>query len=192
MLRSDRGAHKQGAGSYFRILGAGFQGGGLPRRRDASLVLQAAQPLSVRQSSGLRNYRKNATGQYAGWHSNAQLLGKLLPGDRMWMVTSGKALRQEAEQAGFLVAVWQVAEALENPGDDPTYPKDRYRYRVVPNEGESITLNEPVPVDHILRPARGRQGRVHRTVLAGTTKDWMNQPSGSCVWPRGRIWQSSG
>jgi len=25
--------HKQGAGSYFRILGAGLQGGGLPRRR---------------------------------------------------------------------------------------------------------------------------------------------------------------
>ena len=117
-----------------------------------------------------RDYRKNAAGQYAGWHSNAQLLGKLLPGDRMWMVTSGKALQQEAEQAGFLVAVWQVAEALGNPGDDPTYPKDRYRYRVVPNEGESITLNEPVPVDHILRPARGSKGVSIGRYLQGPRK----------------------
>ena len=102
-----------------------------------------------------RDYRKNATGQYAGWHSNSQLLGKLLPGDRLWMVTSGKAIRHEAEQAGFLVAVWQVEKAAENPGDDPAYPRDRYRYRVVPNEGESVTLSEPIAVDHVLRPARG-------------------------------------
>ena len=102
-----------------------------------------------------RDYRKNATGQYAGWHSNSPLLGKLMPGDRMWMVTSGKGLGHAADQAGFLVAVWQVAQAVPNPGDDPAYPTDRYRYRIVPNEGESITLNEPVPVDHILRPARG-------------------------------------
>jgi len=117
-----------------------------------------------------RDYRKNAAGQYAGWHSNSQLLSKLLPGDRMWMVTSGKALQHEAEQAGFLVAVWRVAEAVKNPGDDPTYPKDRYRYRVVPNEGESITLNEPIPVDHILRPARGNKGISIGRYLQGPRK----------------------
>lgn len=117
-----------------------------------------------------RDYRKNAAGQYAGWHSNSQLLSKLLPGDRMWMVTSGKALQHEAEQAGFLVAVWQVAEAVENSGDDPAYPKDRYRYRVVPNEGESITLNDPVPVDHILRPARGNKGVSIGRYLQGPRK----------------------
>ena len=99
-----------------------------------------------------RDYRKNATGQYAGWHSNSHLLSKLLPGDRMWMVTSGKALQHEAEQAGFLVAVWQVGEAAENPGDDLAYPKDRFRFRIVPNRRESVTFNEPILVDHILRP----------------------------------------
>jgi hypothetical protein len=117
-----------------------------------------------------RDYRKNAAGQYAGWHSNSQLLGKLAAGDRMWMVTSGKALQHEAEQAGFLVAVWQVAEAVENPGDDPAYPTDRYRYRVVPNEGESITLNDPVPVDHILRPARGNKSVSIGRYLQGPRK----------------------
>jgi hypothetical protein len=117
-----------------------------------------------------RDYRKNGAGQYAGWHSNSQLLGKLLPGDRMWMVTSGKALQHEAEQAGFLVAVWQVAEAVENPGDDPAYRKDRYRYRIVPNQGESITLNEPVPVDHILRPARGSKAVSIGRYLQGPRK----------------------
>jgi hypothetical protein len=117
-----------------------------------------------------RDYRKNAAGQFAGWHSNSQLLGKLLPGDRMWMVTSGKALQHEAEQAGFLVAVWQVAEAVENPGDDPVYPTDRYRYRIVPNEGESVTLNEPVAVDHILRPARGSKAISIGRYLQGPRK----------------------
>ena len=117
-----------------------------------------------------RDYRKNAAGQYAGWHSNAHLLSKLLPGDRMWMVTSGKALQHEAEQAGFLVAVWQVAEAVENPGDDPAYPKDRYRYRVVPDEGESITLNDPVPVDHILRPAHSSKAVSIGRYLQGPRK----------------------
>ena len=70
-----------------------------------------------------RDYRKNTTEQYACWHSNSQLLGRLMPGDRMWMVTSGKNLGHEAEQAGYLVAVWQVAQAVPNPGDDPAYPR---------------------------------------------------------------------
>ncbi len=102
-----------------------------------------------------RDYRKNATGPVAGWHSNSQLLAKLHPGDRLWLVTSGKSLGHEAEQAGFLVAVWQVQEVVENPGDDETYPREDYRYRIVPEHRGSILLDEPVPVDHILRPARG-------------------------------------
>ena len=102
-----------------------------------------------------RDYQKNAVGNHAGWHSNSSLLGRLRPGDRLWLVTSGKSLGYEAEQAGFLVTVWQVAEAVENPGDDPDYPREHYRYRIVPNRAESIILNEPVLVDHILRPARG-------------------------------------
>ena len=117
-----------------------------------------------------RDYRKNAAGQYAGWHSNSQLLGRLRPGDRLWLVTSGKALQHEAEQAGFLVAVWQVEEAAENPGDDPAYPKDRYRYRIVPNRRESITLNDPVLVDHILRPARASKAVSIGRYLQGPRK----------------------
>jgi hypothetical protein len=99
-----------------------------------------------------RDYRKNAEGPITAWHSNAQLLGELLPGDRLWFVTSGKNLRQDGEQAGFLVAVWQVQEAKENPGEDPAYPRDDYRYRIVGNEAESMTFEEPILVDHILRP----------------------------------------
>lgn len=99
-----------------------------------------------------RDYRKNAETPISAWHSNAQLLGELHPGDRLWFVTSGKNLRAEVEQAGFLVAVWQVKEVVPNPGDDPAYPPDDYRFRVVRNEAESLTLDEPVLVDHILRP----------------------------------------
>lgn len=99
-----------------------------------------------------RDYRKNAEAPISAWHSNAKLLTELQPGDRLWFVTSGKNLRAEAEQAGFLVAVWQVKEVVPNPGDDPTYPSDDYRFRVIVNEVESMTLDEPVQVDHILRP----------------------------------------
>ena len=106
-----------------------------------------------------RDYRQNWIRQFAGeqayyWHSSAKLLGELRPGDRLWMVTSGKCLRQEAEQAGFLVAVWQVQQVVENPDDDPAYPADEYKYRVIADEVESLNLDEPVLVDHILRPER--------------------------------------
>jgi hypothetical protein len=99
-----------------------------------------------------RDFRNNAEGQVSAWHSNAKLLGELLPGDRLWFVTSGKNLRQEAEQAGFLVAVWQVQEVMDNPGDDPAYPKKDYRNRIIASEEGSVALDEPVLVDHILRP----------------------------------------
>lgn len=117
-----------------------------------------------------RDCKKNATGQYAGWHSNSQLLGKLLPGDRMWMVTSGKGLGHEAEEAGFLVAVWQVSEAIENPDDDLDYPREKFRYRIIPDEAHSITLTEPVLVDHVLRPERANKGLSIGRFLQGPRK----------------------
>jgi len=78
------------------------------------------------------DYKKNpaeASGGTCRWHSNARMFAELHAGDRLWMVTSGKNLGCEAEQAGFLVAVWQVREVTPNPGDDPAYPSERYRYR---------------------------------------------------------------
>ncbi len=98
------------------------------------------------------------------WHSSAKCVAELLPGDRMWMVTSGKGLREDAEQAclrathrqaAFLVGVWAVREVIDNPNDDLAYPTDDYRKRVVADPSASVMLADPVPVDHILRPADG-------------------------------------
>ena len=106
-----------------------------------------------------RDYRQNWIRQFAGehayfWHSNARVIGDLMPGDCLWIITSGKCLRREPQQAGFLVAVWQVERVADNPDDDPAYPADEYRFRVVADKVESLDLgDEPVPVDHILRPA---------------------------------------
>jgi len=86
------------------------------------------------------------------WHSSAKCMGELLPGDRMWMVTSGKGLRRDPEQAAFLVAVWVVRDVNANPGDDPAYPAEAYRTRVVADPSASVTLTEPIPVDDVLRP----------------------------------------
>ncbi len=110
-----------------------------------------------------RDYQKNAAAHFAGWHSNSRLLGNLQPGDRLWMVTAGRNLGQEAEQAGFLVAIWQVKQAVPNPSDDPAYPSEKYRYRVVADHEHSTSFAQPVPVDHILRPI-GRD----RAVSIGT------------------------
>lgn len=94
------------------------------------------------------------------WHSSAKCIAELQPGDRMWMVTSGKGLanRQDAcsthaEQAAFLVGVWAVREVIDNPDDDSAYPAEGYRKRVVADPSASVMLTDPVPVDHILRPA---------------------------------------
>jgi hypothetical protein len=101
-----------------------------------------------------RDFRKNQVqGDALRWHSNARIFGELRPGDRLWLVTSGQALKDEEAQAGFLVAVWQVAQVQPNPDDDSAYPAKEYQYRIAASEADSITFEEPVPVDHILRPA---------------------------------------
>ena len=115
-----------------------------------------------------RDYKQNWASQFAGerafyWHSNSKMLSDLVAGDRLWMVTSGKNLRQEAAQAGFLVAVWQVREVVANPDDDPAYPRADYQHRVVADASASIMLDDPVPVDHIVRPAgRDRAASIGR------------------------------
>jgi hypothetical protein len=100
-----------------------------------------------------RDYRRNLITGVTAWHSNAARLATLLPGDHLWFVTSGKNLNRAPEQAGFLVAVWQVEQVTANPGDNPAYPKDAYRWRLVADEAGSVEFAEPVLVDHILRPA---------------------------------------
>lgn len=114
-----------------------------------------------------RDYRRNWADQTAGrgwrWHSKAQLLGGLQPGDHLWMVTSGANLKHEAAQAAFLVAVWMVKQVVVNPGDDPAYPSEDYRYRVIADEGQSLILDPPSPVDHILRkPGQDRAVSIGR------------------------------
>ena len=68
-----------------------------------------------------RDYAANGAYQFSGdrafyWHSSAKCIAELQPGDRMWMVTSGKGLREDAEQAAFLVGVWVVRNAVRHPG----------------------------------------------------------------------------
>jgi hypothetical protein len=99
-----------------------------------------------------RDYRKNASHPVWHWHSNSRLLSERQAGDGLWFVSSGKNLGLEPEQAGFLVAFWSVQEVIANPGDEPAYPPEDYRFRVVANVGEWIQFDEPVLVDHILRP----------------------------------------
>ena len=85
------------------------------------------------------------------WHSNHRVFGDLLPGDRLWVVTSGRSLGRDDKSAGYLVAVWPVAQVIQNPGDDPDYPARTYQHRVLINEVEAMHLDQPVCVDHIIR-----------------------------------------
>jgi len=92
-----------------------------------------------------------ARGKSRHWHSNHRVFDDLLPGDRLWVVTSGKSLRRHDEHAGYLVAMWPVAKVLPNPGDDPEHPAKKYQYRVLVNNVEAIHLDPPVWVDHVIR-----------------------------------------
>jgi hypothetical protein len=85
------------------------------------------------------------------WHSNHRVFRDLIPGDRLWVVTSGKSLGMDNESAGYVVAVWPVAQVVKNPGDDPQYPARKFEHRVLVNETEAIHLDEPVDVDHVIR-----------------------------------------
>jgi hypothetical protein len=122
-----------------------------------------------------RDYRQNWVRQFAGdhalvWHSNARLFEDLTAGDRLWLVTCGKNLAgasEEAPQAGFLVGVWQVQRVIANPGDDPTYPQGDYRYRVVADPSASLLFDEPVLVDHIVRPAGRDRAKAIGAYLQG-------------------------
>ena len=99
-----------------------------------------------------KTYRpEKSRGECLRWHSNHRVFNDLLPGDRLWVITSGKSLGRNDGSAGYLVAVWPVAQVMPNPGDDPDYPARKYQHRVLVNEVEAMHLHQPVCVDHIIR-----------------------------------------
>jgi hypothetical protein len=85
------------------------------------------------------------------WHSSHRVLGDLVPGDRLWVMTSGKALGRPDTSAGYLLGVWSLASVIANPGDDPNYPAPKYEHRLLINETEALHLDEPICVDHLIR-----------------------------------------
>ena len=107
-----------------------------------------------------KTYRpEKSRGTCLQWHSNHRVFSDLLPGDRLWVITSGKSLGQDDVSAGYLVAVWPVAQVIPNPGDDPDYPARKYRHRVLVNEVEAMHLDKPVCIDDVIR-AKGADKEV--------------------------------
>ena len=105
-----------------------------------------------------RDYKKNwvdeCNSEYPYyWHTNAKKMLELHAGDKFWLVTCGKNVGSEVVQACFLVGIWQVKDVMNNPGDDPAYPRSDYKYRIVAEPTASIMFEEPIAVDHILRPS---------------------------------------
>lgn len=99
-----------------------------------------------------KDYRLQKTeGGCLKWHSNHRVFADLLPGDRLWVITSGKSLRRDDESAGYLVAMWPFQQIIENPDDDPEFPARKFGYRILVNPTEAISLDSPVCVDHIIR-----------------------------------------
>jgi len=94
---------------------------------------------------------ETARGACLHWHSNHRVFGALLPGDRLWVVTSGKSLGRADDNAGYLVAVWPVAHVMQNPGDNPAYPARKFQYRVLVNAVEAMHFDRPVCVDSVIR-----------------------------------------
>lgn len=86
------------------------------------------------------------------WHSRSTVVGELLPGDSVWFVTSGAVLGRVPERSGFLVGIGKVIGVLADAGDDPGPRANEERYRILLDPSESVTFDDPVPVDHVLRP----------------------------------------
>lgn len=106
-----------------------------------------------------RDYKLNQVYQWLDdrkwyWHSNASIIGDLQTGDAAWFVASGKSVRREPKSAAFLVAKWRIREVKRNLGEDPAYPRDEYKYRLLADPSASCTYHKkPVEVDGIVRPA---------------------------------------
>ena len=115
----------------------------VPHRRRRGHDRRAGLPPDYRKSTVKRDALR--------WHSNHRVFGDLLPGDRLWVITSGKSLGRPDQSAGYLVGMWPVAAVIENPGDDPDYPAPKYQHRVLISETEAIHLDEPICVDHLIR-----------------------------------------
>lgn len=99
-----------------------------------------------------KDYRfQKAKGGVLKWHSNHRVFADLLPGDRLWVVTSGKSLGREEESAGYLVATWTIQQVVKNPGDDPEFPAAKFGHRILVRQAEAIALDDAVCVDHIIR-----------------------------------------
>ncbi len=77
------------------------------------------------------------------WHSNHRVFADLQPGDRLWVITSGKRVGRDDGNAGYLLAVWPVAQVIPNPGDDPNYPAPKYQHRILVNEAEANSSSIP-------------------------------------------------
>jgi len=105
-----------------------------------------------------RDYKKNWVNECNSkypyyWHTNTKKMLELHAGDKLWLVTCGRNVGSEVVQAGFLVGVWQVKDVMSNPSDDSAYPRSDYKYRIVAEPTASIMFEEPIAVDHILRPS---------------------------------------
>jgi hypothetical protein len=85
-------------------------------------------------------------------YSNAKLVAKIRPEDRIWVIISGASLRRLERQAAFLVGIWEVGGVRDNPNDDPDFPKNEYRFKIEVEDHGSIIFDDPVLVDHLLRP----------------------------------------
>jgi hypothetical protein len=99
-----------------------------------------------------KDYRyQRAKGGVLKWHSNHRVFADLTPGDRLWVVTSGKSLGLDDESAGYLVAMWPIQQIVENPGDINEFPTRKFGHRILVNQTEAISLDKPICVDHIIR-----------------------------------------
>ncbi len=101
-----------------------------------------------------KDYRfQKAEGGCLKWHSNHRVFVDLLPGDRLWVITSGKSLGRADESAGYLVAMWPIQQIVQNPDDDPEFPARKFGHRILVNQTEALQLDQPVCVDSLIRGA---------------------------------------
>jgi hypothetical protein len=97
------------------------------------------------------SYGLGPTNPLVGWRTNSErLASQVQAGDRLWFFVAGETCGGAVAGAAYLANVFRARGVEKNRGDNPEYPADKYRYRIIGEPSDS-TWVEPVLADTIIR-----------------------------------------
>ena len=98
--------------------------------------------------------RESASGDWpcTRWFTNSErLVRQLAPGDRLWLIATGRACGMAESQMGYLVELFVVRRVEANPGSNPDYPRADVAYAISGDDTSCLRVDPPLLVDPLIR-----------------------------------------